>query len=105
MKNFLFILLFLQSIILNAQDNDPWSVYMSPASVHELFAKFTGEFQLEIEMSGMNEPIKIGSTHQMILGRRFLELKQKGSMMGMDYEAISTIGFNTIDQTVSMTAI
>jgi Protein of unknown function (DUF1579) len=25
--------------------------------------------------------------------------------MGMDYEALSIIGFNTIDQTVSMTAI
>ncbi|MBP7645015.1 MAG: DUF1579 family protein [Saprospiraceae bacterium] len=105
MEKVLFILLFLQSIFLNGQDNDPWTVYMSPAAVHELFAKYTGAFQLEIEMSGMNEPIKIGSMHQMILGGRFLELKQKGSMMGMDYEALSTIGFNTIDQTVSMTAI
>jgi hypothetical protein len=49
--------------------------------------------------------VSIPSTHTMILGGRFLVLKQKGVMMGMDYESIYTIGYNTIAQTFSMTTI
>lgn len=90
---------------MNAQETDPWTVYMTPSSVHEMLASYKGDFQLEIDMTGMDEPIIIGSTHSMILGDRFLELKQTGMMMGMDYESIYTIGFNTIDQTFSMTTI
>ncbi|NVK84500.1 MAG: DUF1579 family protein, partial [Cytophagia bacterium] len=71
---------------MNAQEKDPWSVYMTPTSIHELFSKYEGEFQMEIEMNGLNEPVLISSSHKMILGGRFLELKQKGKMMGMDYE-------------------
>ena len=88
-----------------AQEKDPWIVYMTPSSMHELLSKYVGEFQMEIEMSGLNEPVLISSSHRMILGGRFLELKQKGKMMGMDYESIYTIGFNTIDHSFSMTTI
>lgn len=90
---------------MNAQENDPWTVYMTPTSIHELFSKYEGEFQMEIEMNGLNEPVLISSSNKMILGGRFLELKQKGKMMGMDYESIYTIGYNTIDRTISMTTI
>ena len=60
---------------------------------------------MEIEMNGLSEPILINSSHKMVLGGRFLELKQKGKMMGMDYESVYTIGYNTIDSTISMTTI
>lgn len=104
-KNITLIVLLIQSFTMNAQEKDPWTIYMTPTSIHELFSKYEGEFQMEIEMNGLNEPVIINSSHQMILGGRFLELKQKGKMMGMDYESIYTIGFNTIDSTVSMTTI
>ena len=104
-KKLTLILLLIQSFTMSAQEKDPWSVYMTPTSVHDLFSKYEGEFQMEIEMNGLNEPVLIGSSHKMILGGRFLELKQKGKMMGMDYESIYTIGYNTIDSTISMTTI
>ncbi|WP_108423413.1 DUF1579 family protein [Flagellimonas amoyensis] len=103
-KTILFILL-IQSSIMGAQEKDPWTVYMTPSSIHESFAKYEGEFQMEIEMNGLNEPMVISSSHAMILGGRFLELKQKGKMMGMDYESIFTIGHNTIDGSISMTTL
>ena len=90
---------------MSAQNQDPWSVYMTPTDVHELLAKYTGDFELIIEMQGMDKPIVLESSQQMILGGRFLELKQKGNMMGMDYASLYTIGYNTIDKTVSMTTI
>lgn len=90
---------------MNAQEKDPWTVYMTPSSVHELFSRYEGEFQMEMEMNGLKEPVLIGSSHKMILGGRFLELKQKGNMIGMEYESIYTVGFNTIDSTISMTTI
>lgn len=90
---------------MSAQEKDPWTVYMKPSSIHELFTKYEGEFQMEIEMNGLSEPVIISSSHKMILGGRFLELKQKGKLMGMDYKSIYTIGYNTIDSTISMTTI
>lgn len=105
MKKALFLLFLSQSFIMNAQEKDPWTVYMTPSSIHELLSKYESEFQMEIEMSGLTEPVIIHSSHKMILGGRFLELKQKGEMMGMDYESTYTIGYNTIDQTFSMTTI
>lgn len=104
-KKIIFIILLIQSFTMSAQEKDPWTVYMTPSSIHQLFEKYEGEFQMEIEMNGLNEPILISSSHKMILGGRFLELKQKGKMMGMDYESIYTIGYNTIDSTISMTTI
>lgn len=75
------------------------------ARLHELLSKYEGNFQMEIDMDGLSEPVMMNSTHKMILGGRFLELRQKGAMIGMDYESVFTIGFNTIDQTFSMTTI
>ncbi|HET8886397.1 MAG TPA: DUF1579 family protein [Salinimicrobium sp.] len=105
MKRTVLILLLLQQFIVKAQEKDPWTVYMTPSTMHELLSTYEGEFQMEIEMDGLNEPMVISSTHKMILGGRFLELKQKGKMMGMDYESIYTIGYNTIDSTFTMTTI
>lgn len=90
---------------MNAQEKDPWTVYMTPSRMHEILSKYQGEFQMEVEMAGLSEPVMINSIHSMILGGRFLELKQNGKMMGMDYESIYTIGYNTIDDTFSMTTI
>ncbi len=106
----LFIFSFLNFQYLTAQQNiDPWTEYMTPTDVHSLMGKYIGDFEMEITMSrGEGQPpivIAIPSTHQMILGDRFLELKQKGDMMGMAYEAVMTLGFNTIDKKMAMTTI
>ncbi|MBK9257865.1 MAG: DUF1579 family protein [Saprospiraceae bacterium] len=91
------------------QNTDPWTEYMTPTDIHTLIGQYTGDFDMEIAMSrgeGKNPiVINIPSTHQMILGARFLEMKQKGDMMGMAYESFMTLGFNTIDKKMALTTI
>lgn len=41
----------------------------------------------------------------MLLGGRFLEMKQQGDMMGMDYQSIITLGYNNTDKTMSLITI
>lgn len=105
MKYLFLLLLLTKTLMVSSQENDPWTVYMTPSEKHDMLSVYVREFQMEIEMNGLNEPVVMNSSHQMILGGRFLELRQNGQMMGMDYESIYTIGFNTIDSTFSMTTI
>lgn len=110
MKNLLlFTILIFNSNFMKAQNKDPWSVYMTPSEVHTLLSEYTGSFKMEITMSmgTGKEPtiITVNSEHKMLLGGRFLEMKQEGSMMGMDYQSIMTIGFNNIDKKMSLTTI
>lgn len=110
MKNLLiaFTLLFAAAPS-KAQSQDPWTAYMNPSSVHELLAQFTGDFKMEIAMSmGADQaPTKmtVSASHKLLLGGRFLEIKQQSEMMGMDYQAITTIGFNNADQKMALTTI
>lgn len=110
MKNILLLaILIFTSTIMMAQNKDPWSVYMTPSEVHTRLSNFTGSFTMEITMSmgEGKEPavITINSEHRMLLGGRFLEMKQQGNMMGMDYQSIMTFGFNTIDRQMALTTI
>jgi hypothetical protein len=94
---------------MKAQNKDPWAVYMTPSEVHKLMEKMTGSFKMEITMSmgAGKEPniVTVNSDNKMLLGGRFLEMKQQGTMMGMDYQSIMTFGFNTIDKKMSLTTI
>src|SRR5690606_34896741 len=95
--------------LMNAQRQDPWAEYMTPSSVHTLFSQYTGSFKMEITMSmgEGKEPslIIVNSEHTMLLGNRFLEMKQQGNMMGMDYQSIMTLGYNNIDKKMALTTI
>lgn len=94
---------------MNAQQQDPWGQYMTPSDVHTLLTQYTGRFKMEITMSmgEENEPsiITVNSEHTMLLGGRFLEMKQQGTMMGMDYQSIFTFGFNNTDKQMNLTTI
>lgn len=110
MKNLLLLTtLIFTSHFMNAQDKDPWSVYMTPSEVHTRLSQYTGSFKMEITMSmeAGKAPtiITVKSEHKMLLGGRFLEMKQQGTMMGMDYQSLITIGFNNIDRKMSLTTI
>lgn len=110
MKNLLFIItLFISATEIKAQSNDPWFVYMTPNEVHDLLKKMSGRFTMEIIMTMEQgkevNPVTLTSEHTMILGGRFLEMKQQGNMFGMDYESNMTIGFNTIDKKMSITTM
>lgn len=89
---------------MNSQEIDAWTTYMTPSKIHDLLSRYSGTFQLEITMENQ-EPINMDSNHEMILGGRFLTMAQKGTMMGMGYESLFTIGYNTIDHTLSMTTL
>ncbi len=90
-----------------AQQQDPWTAYMTPAQMHQMLAKFSGNFTMEITMwmAPGQEPMKatVPSSNKMVLGGRFLEMTQTGKMMGMDYHSITTIGFNNSDQQFALT--
>lgn len=106
---FIFLILTFSFNIMNAQNQDPWDEYMTPSSIHTMLAQYTGSFNMEITMSmgEGKEPtiITVNSEHTMLLGGRFLEMKQKGTMMGMDYQSIITIGFNNTDKQMAMNTI
>lgn len=110
MKNiFLGIIVLLMTSTTKAQNQDPWSEYMTPSSVHTLFSQYIGSFNMEITMfmgEGKEPPvITVKSENIMLLGGRFLEMKQKGDMMGMDYQSIITLGFNNTDKKFALTTI
>lgn len=108
-KVFLTLALIFNFILMTAQKQDPWNDYMTPSSMHHLLAQYTGDFKMEITMSmgEGKEPsvVTVNSEHVMLLGGRFLEMKQQGSMMGMDYQSIMTMGFNNIDKKIALTTI
>lgn len=109
MKKILFILaLVFQSTFITAQNEDPWVEYMMPSSVHALLSQYTGSFTMEITMSMSDaspKTINVKSDHTMLLGGRFLEMKQQGTIMDMDYQSVMTIGFNNTDKKFSLTAL
>lgn len=105
----LIIILIFNFTFMSAQNQDPWTEYMTPSSIHTLLAEYVGDFKMEITMSmgEGKEPsiVTVESEHIMLLGGRFLEMKQKGTMMGMDYQSILTMGFNNTDKIFAMTTI
>ncbi|MBD1208845.1 MAG: DUF1579 family protein [Ignavibacteria bacterium] len=110
MKKIIIILIaLLMSTTINAQDKDPWTKYMTPNNIHKMIGEYAGEFNMEISMwmteGKAPEIINVSSSHKMLLGNRFLEMSQTGNMMGMDYSSISTVGYNTINKSFSLTTL
>jgi hypothetical protein len=110
MKKILIILItLLVSANTIAQSTDPWTKYMTPNDIHKMLGEYTGEFRMEISMwmtaGKAPEIVTVNSTNKMILGSRFLEMTQTGNMMEMDYQSVSTIGYNTINKSFSLTTL
>ena len=103
------LIIYLMTTSMSATAQDPWAEYMTPSDMHTLFARYTGSFDMEISMpvGEGKEPFvtNVQSEHEMILGGRYLRMDQKGDMMGMDYHAIMTLGFNNSDRQMALTAI
>jgi hypothetical protein len=74
---------------LKAQNLDPWSTYLTPSSFHQLLSKYSGSFNIAITMYSdegkASELAKAESYQSMLLGERFLEMKQFGTIMKMDF--------------------
>ena len=93
----------------SAQTGDQWTKYLTPNQIHKMMGEYVGEFNVEISMwmteGKAPEIINVSSSNKMILGDRFLEMTQSGNMMGMEYSSVSTIGYNTIDESFSLTTL
>lgn len=100
---------YLNGIQMTTQTNDPWAQYMAPSEVHALLATYTGDFTMEISMYTGNGKapslVIVESENAMLLGGRFLEMNQHGTMMGMDYQAIMTMGYNNTDRQFAFTTL
>ncbi|MBG6233858.1 hypothetical protein IWX76_000413 [Pedobacter sp. CAN_A7] len=103
------ILLTISYFSVIAQQSDPWEEYMTPNEVHRMLSEYAGDFDMEISMwpAEGKDPmkVKVAAKNQMILGGRFLELSQTGTMMDMDYQSVTTIGFNTSGKNMDLITI
>jgi Protein of unknown function (DUF1579) len=108
----LFILsacLLLANLHTNAQQTDPWTAYMMPSKMHDILKEYSGDFNMEITMwmTAGEAPMiaNVQSKNKMILGGRFLEMVQTGKMMEMDYQSVTTIGFNNSNNNLGLTTL
>ena len=108
-KYLLALILCIAVMKIQAQKTDPWTEYMMPAEVHKMLQEYTGDFAMEITMwmTPDAEPaiVNVTSSNKMILGGRFLEMRQTGDMMGMDFQSLTTIGFNNSNRSFALTTV
>lgn len=75
-----------------------WMSYMTPGKEHEMLAASNGTWSGEVTMweSPDKEPMKstMTATSKMVLGNRYQQTVNKGNMMGMPFEGISTVGYD-----------
>jgi hypothetical protein len=119
MKNVILFIKFSATLLLffvtdvSAQNDsiaaNAWIHYMTPNEVHKTLNDYSGKWDMEITMwtgpGQKPEIMKISSVNQMTIGGRFLEMDQLGDMMGMRYEAKTTLGFNTANQKMELSTI
>jgi hypothetical protein len=85
----------------NAQSQEEmkaWENYMKPGEVHKMLAKWDGKWKEDVSMwmQPGAAPTKSTSScvNKMILGGRYQESRHSGTMMGMPFEGISTLGWD-----------
>lgn len=82
----------------SAEEMKNWMEYMTPGKVHEMMAKWDGEWDEDITMwmAPGAPPMKNKSTavNRMILGGRYQESRHTGNFNGMPFEGISTMGYD-----------
>ena len=79
-----------------------WQAAMTPELAHEFLAEhFEGEWKATMRVStgmnqGMGPPSEGTATGSPILGGRYIEVRSKGSMMGMPIEGVTVLGYDTV---------
>ncbi len=81
---------------------DPWTRYTQPGKVHEFLSDYKGSWQQSSHfwMAAGQKPqtFLISASAEMLLGGRFLQIKQNGLLAGMPYEGTLLLGFNTTSE-------
>lgn len=79
-----------------------WMEYMTPSETHQKMAESVGEWATKAtfwqEPEGESMVSEGTANVEMILGGRYLQMSNKGNMMGMDFEGISTLAFDNATQ-------
>jgi hypothetical protein len=77
---------------------EAWMNYMTPSETHHAIAESVGEWTTKatfwMEPGGEPTVSEGTATAEMILGGRYLQMTNKGNMMGMEYEGLSTVAFD-----------
>ena len=86
-----------------------WTDYMTPGPMHEMLAKSVGEWKTisKFWMDPAGDPMVVEGTGktEMILGGRYQKMTSYSTMMGMETEGISTIGYDNATEEFTMTWI
>jgi hypothetical protein len=86
-----------------------WQDYMTPGSMHEMLAKSVGDWKTvsKFWMDPAEDPMVVEGTGktEMLLGGRYQKMTHHFTMMGMETEGISTIGYDNATEEFTMTWI
>jgi hypothetical protein len=86
-----------------------WQDYMTPGPMHEMLAKSVGDWKTvsKFWMDPAGDPMVVEGTGktEMILGGRYQKMTHHSTMMGMETEGISTIGYDNATEEFTMTWI
>lgn len=88
---------------------DAWTRYMMPGLTQEFLASYAGKWNMEARFYSSRDAeaqvFALDAVSEMILGNRFLQMKQSGLMAGMPFEALLLLGFNTTANEFSSTQL
>lgn len=75
-----------------------WMAYSTPGDMQKMMASWNGEWTGEVSMwmdpSAPPEKATIKTMNKMLLGGRYQTSTHSGTMMGMPFEGISTMGYD-----------
>ncbi|HAO27115.1 MAG TPA: hypothetical protein DCQ68_04330 [Chryseobacterium indologenes] len=75
-----------------------WMEFRSPGEMHKVLEKFKGNWTANVStwVVDNGQPVisKAECTNTMILGGRYLVTDYKGSVMGMPFDAVKTMGYD-----------
>lgn len=102
MKHLLILILVVgfSSAKLFAQDDEmkKWMDYMTPGKEHKELAKMNGEWtsvnKMWMDPNADPQTMEGTASAEMLLGDRYSQMKNFGTIMGMPYSGISVIGFD-----------
>ena len=114
--NSIFVVLIFSTSVLIAQEGGEqtqemqvWMEYMTPGPMHEMLAKSVGDWKTvsKFWMDPAGDPMVVEGTGktEMILGGRYQKMTHRSTMMGMQTEGISTIGYDNATEEFTMTWI
>ncbi len=96
----LFVLISIPSLTYSQSQEEmaAWMEFMKPGQVHEMLAKWDGEWtgEMKMWMEPNSEPMSMETktVNSMLLGGRYQYSVNTGNFMGMPFEGINILGYD-----------